>query len=465
MTQPKLLSKTPMLAVVALGLPLVAATVFQFGFNLTEVWVFGSVGDQGASLAGAAASDIVTGIFALLANGIGNAAVAHISQAHGASDQASVRRYARQAIAAGVLLSLLAVVVGLLAAPVGALVMAEGETRALGTEFLRIMAIGSFGTIFLALAIAVLRSLGDSVRPLIVVAVMSIATLLLEAIFVLGLFGVEPHSIVAAAWITVGLRAVAGLALVWMIARRVSLRPKRGERFINLAALRELFRLGATSALQQSMRLIGFLVLLGIVSSRFATGEDGPNSAYTAINVWIKLDLPTLMMAFAWGGGVAPVVGMALGAGKPAYARRAAWSGVMAVIVTALVTMTTMLLFAESLAAIFLPDDPLAVRYTREIFMYAAPVYAFVTTGIVVANAYNGAGDMKTPLYWDAAIMLIVQTGLVFVLAVPTGLGIAGIGIALVVSGILQGVVPTLLLRGAKWHRVAHPADPPSTEA
>jgi len=449
--EPTLLSRSPLLALGLLGAPLALAAVFQFAFNLTEVWIFGQIGDGGASLAGAAASDVVTGIFALLANGLGNAAVAQIAFYHGAGDRVREERHARQALVIGLALSLGAVVVGLLADPIGSVVMAEGEPRVQGTAFLRIMALGGFGTIFIAIGIAVLRARGDSVRPLIVVAVMSVATIGLEAVFVLGLFGVDPGGVVAAAWITVILRGLAAVALVALIARQISLRPPEGEGFIHRAALRGQLHLGLTSAVQQSVRLVGFLILLGIVSARF--GGDEGNSAYTAINVWIKLDLPTIILAFAWGGGTAPIVGMALGSGRPHYARRAAWSGVIYGGGTALVTMTIMLLASAALAGAFVPDDPDAVAAVATLYDYAAPAYVFFAVGIVIAMAYNGAGDMRTPLIWDTAIILVVQTSLAWVLADPEGSGLDGLGLAILGSGILQGLVPVWLLRNAHWHR------------
>lgn len=447
----RLLGLTPFGAVFALGMPLAVAAVLQLTFNLAEVWIFGQIGDGGASLAGAAASDIITGIFALLANGLGNAAVARISWCHGAGDLDGVRRHTRQALVVGVLLSLACAVVGVLAEPVGALVMAEGATREAGTAFLRIMALGGFGTIFIAIAIAILRASGDSVRPLALVAAMAIGTLVLEAVFVLGLFGVEPAGVEAAAWITVILRGLVAITAVVLVARRTSLRPPPGERFIAVSALREQLRLGATSAAQQSARLVGFLILLAIVSSRF--GDPETNPAYTAINVWVKLDLPTILLAFAWGGGVAPIVGMALGAGRPDYGRRAAWAGVRCVVATALLTMTTMLLFAGPLASAFIPDDAVAVTLTADLYAWAAPVYAFMATGIVISMAYNGAGDMRTPLIWDAIVLLGVQSCVALALAWPDGLGIVGVGVAIALSGLLQGVIPAWLLRKAPWHR------------
>lgn len=452
---PPLLRGSPMRAVALVGYPLALAAIFQFSFNLIEVWIFGQVGDGGASLAGAAASDIVTGIFALLANGLGNAAVAEIAFAHGAGDELAVRRHTRQVLAIGVVLSLLSVVVGLLAGPIGEVVMAEGETRVQGTAFLRIMALGGFGTIFVAIGIAVLRARGQTGGPLGVVAVMSILTIGLEAVFVLGLWDVPKGGVVAAGVITVVLRGIGGGVLVWLIARGIPLRPPPGERFVNGAALRKQLRLGLSSAAQQSLRLVGFLVILAIVADRYATATGNPT--YTAVNVWIKLDLPTIILAYAWGGGTAPIVGMALGAGRRGFAGRAAWSGVLFAVLTSLVTMTTMLIFAGALAAAFIPDDPAAVAATAAIYAYAAPAYAFLVTGIVIAMAFNGAGNMRAPLIWDAAIFIAFQSVFAFALARPGAdtTDVLGLGVVIFATGALQGVIPALVLRLARWHRGA----------
>lgn len=445
--RPALLQRTPLLAVSSLGLPLVLAATCQFIFNLTEVWVFGQLGDRGASLAGAAASDVVTGIFAVLAHGLGNAAVAHISFCKGARDELGVRRHARQALALGAVLSIACAVVGLLASVVGGAIIPEGPARTAGVAFLRVMALGGFGTIYVAFSVSILRALGDSMRPLMVVAAMSIGTLVLEMVFLLGWFGIEPKGVVAAAWITVLMRGLAAAGGIYVIHRHISLRTPRGERFIDWSTLRVQLKLGMTGALQQVVRLLGLLILLGVAAVQFGPAE------YTAVNIWIKLDLPTLLMSIAWGGAVAPVVGMSLGAKRLAFARKAAWSGVMLGVLSALVTAGIVMNLSDEIVTALVPDVPTAVGFTHNIVVFAAPAYVFLTMGIVISGAYNGAGNMVTPLVWDVMTILVTQSLVAVVLARPTFLGITGIGVAVLISRFLQGAVAAAFLVRARWHR------------
>ncbi|MFO0746151.1 MAG: MATE family efflux transporter [Myxococcota bacterium] len=452
-----LLSRPPMRAVFRLGLPLALASFFQAGFNLTEVWVFGQVGDGGASRSGAAVSDMLTAIFALLASGLGNAAVAQISTATGARDEDTASAAARAAIFVGIVLSVLSAVVGVLATPIGDAFM-QTASRPPGIAFLRIMALGGFGTVFMVVSVGILRARGDSVRPLVLIACVSIATLVLESVFVLGLFGVEPSGIVPAAWITVILRGLTGAWGVWMVSRKLSLRAPKGERFVDKAILREQIRLGLLSAVQQSVRVLGMLAMVALATLRL--GEDASKDVFAAMAMWSKVDIPMIMLAFAWGGGTSPIVGMALGAGRPDHARRAAWAGARIAGMAALVNTALVLLLAPMLIQAFAPGETGVISTTTALLDHVAPFYPAMAIGIAVAFAFNGAGDMVRPLLADTIVLVIIQSTLAYILGSPDVMGVTGFFVALSISGVLQGIVPSFLLWRARFfaHTHAHPS-------
>jgi Na+-driven multidrug efflux pump len=445
-----LLARPPARAVLALGLPLAAASLFQAGFNLSEVWIFGQVGDGGASLSGAAISDLLTAIFALLAHGMANAAVAQVSRATGARDEARAGAAARAVLAVGLALSLGSALVGLLADPLGAVFMAPAA-RAPGTAFLRIMALGGFGTVFMVIAIGVLRGRGEARGPLILVAVVSLATLGLEAVFLLGLFGLERHGLAAAAWITVLLRAITALAGVALMARSLPLRPAVGTPWLDRGVLREQLALGLLSALQQSVRVLGMLALVGL-SMALLSPEEG-DLAFRALTLWTKVDIPMIMLALALGGSAAPVVGAHLGAGQPARAGLAAAAGLRYAFLGGALNFALVLAFGPALLAAFVPDAPPVREAAWALLLHIAPCYPFMAAGIACGAALNGAGDMRRPLAFDAFTLLGVQAGLAAALMASGGVG--GLHVALAVSGVLQGLIPmrVLALARAAWQR------------
>jgi|GEM_PF-1375486 len=444
-----LMSLSPARAVFKLGLPLAFASLFQAGFNLTEVWVFGHAGDGGASLKGAAVSDMLTAIFALLASGLGNAAVTQISQATGAGDEERARQAARAAIFVGLILSLGSALVGILAGPLGAAFM-HPSAREPGTAFLRIMALGGFGTVYMVVVIGILRARGDSIRPLALVACVSIATLVLETAFIFRWFGDDvPGGLVPCAWVTVILRALTSAWGLWMVNRTLPLKPDAGKRFVNNVVLREQLRMGLLSALQQAVRVLGMLGLVALSFVRLK--EEQAKDLFTALTVWSKIDIPMIMIAFAWGGATAPIVGMELGARRPEMARRAAWAGARVAAIGALVNTAVVFIFGEALVKAFLPGDPSAVADTVNLLYHIAPVYPLMAAGMAIAFAFNGTGDMLRPLIWDFVLLIVVQGSVAFILGGPEMLGVDGFFLALTISGVLQGIVPAWLLRRRKW--------------
>jgi Na+-driven multidrug efflux pump len=446
-----LLTRSPGRAVLALGVPLAFGSLFQAAFNLTEVWVFGQTGDGGASLAGAAASDLLTAVFALIAHGMSNAAVAQISRATGARDEARAGAAARAVLAVGLVLSLGSAVVGLCATPLGEVFMSP-EARGPGTTFLRIMALGGFGTVFMVISIGVLRARGDATGPLILVAGVSAATLVLEAAFILGWWGLPPSGLAAAGWVTVILRGLTAAAGVGLIARQLQLKAPRGEPWVDRAVLREQLELGLLSALQQAVRVLGMLALVGLATALLtpARGEV----AFRVLMLWTKVDIPMILMAMALGGGASPVVGALLGAGDRRRAGHAARAGALVAVAGGLLNLTLVAVFGADLVAAFVPDAPEVRDATLTLLWHVAPCYPLMALGMACGAVLNGAGDMRRPLAWDAALLLGVQAGLAALLLAATG-DAGGLNLALAASGVLQGVVPGLVLARSvrRWQR------------
>jgi Na+-driven multidrug efflux pump len=459
---PGMLARPPARAVLALGLPLALASLFQAGFNLTEVWVFGRIGDGGASVAGAAVSDLLTSVFALLAHGMANAAVAQVSRATGARDEALAGAASRAVLAVGLVLSLGSAVVGLLATPLGEIFMSPAA-RAPGTAFLRVMALGGFGTVFMVIAIGVLRARGEARGPLALVAVVSVATLGLEAIFLLGAFGLERRGLEAAAWITVILRGLTALAGISLMSGRSSGAAPGGSGRLQLktsrepsgapaawldrSVLREQLQLGLLSALQQSVRVLGLLALVALAMALLPS-EEG-ELAFRALTLWTKVDIPMIMLALALGGAAGPVVGALLGAREPARAGIAAAAGLRYAFIGGIINLGLVLAFGEALLAAFVPDAPAVREAAWTLLLHVAPTYPFMAAGIACGAALNGAGDMRQPLFWDLGLLLFLQAGLAAVL-LPTLGGRDGLHLTLSLSGVLQGLIPALLLSRAR---------------
>jgi Na+-driven multidrug efflux pump len=146
----------------------------------------------------------------------------------------------------------------------------------------------------------------------------------------------------------------------------------------------------------------------------------------------------------------ATMVGQALGARKPERAERAVWiAGFYNMCFLGVVGLLFVLL-AEPITRIFTVDAavvPNAVDALRII----ALGFLFYAYGMVVAAAFNGAGDTLTPTILNVLIFWMWEIPLAYVLAKVLGFGPRGVYVAVSVAFSTLAVVSAVLFRRGRW--------------
>jgi Na+-driven multidrug efflux pump len=77
--------------------------------------------------------------------------------------------------------------------------------------------------------------------------------------------------------------------------------------------------------------------------------------------------------------------------------------------------------------------------------------YIFYAWGMVMGQAFNGAGDTKTPTWLNLLCFWAFQIPLAWLLAFRMGLGVNGIFIAIPVAQSALAVAGVLMFRRGKW--------------
>jgi Na+-driven multidrug efflux pump len=146
----------------------------------------------------------------------------------------------------------------------------------------------------------------------------------------------------------------------------------------------------------------------------------------------------------------ATLVGQSLGARQPERAERAVWrTGFYNMVFLALVAVTFILL-AEPLVGFF-TQDPQVVAIGAECLRLISYGYVFYAWGMVMVQAFNGAGDTATPTYINLCCYWLFQIPLAWVLARSLGLGPRGVFLAITISESLIAVVGMLAFRRGSW--------------
>ena len=80
--------------------------------------------------------------------------------------------------------------------------------------------------------------------------------------------------------------------------------------------------------------------------------------------------------------------------------------------------------------------------------------YVFYGVGMVLTNAFNGAGDSMTPLVIGLICFWAFQIPLAWTLAIRLGFGPKGVFIAIVITESCITIVSYILFQRGKWKRV-----------
>jgi Na+-driven multidrug efflux pump len=106
--------------------------------------------------------------------------------------------------------------------------------------------------------------------------------------------------------------------------------------------------------------------------------------------------------------------------------------------------------FAGPLVRIF-SSDPGVVSMASTTLRTISYGYVFYAWGMVIAQAFNGAGDTGTPTMLNLLCFWVLQIPLAWLLAFRMGLGPNGIFIAIAIAQSALAVAGVLMFRRGKW--------------
>jgi len=247
--------------------------------------------------------------------GLGSGASVLIGQAWGAKNFEKVRTIAGSALGVGLVgATLIAVLGGLFAGHLMAALGAPADILEGATAYARIMLISMPLLFMFILATSMLRGVGDTVTPLLTLAISGAVGLAVTPALIAGWFGLPRLGVASAAVASTCGLVVAMSWMCWRLRRTnhplapnaAMIRAMRP----NWAILRPVLRIGLPTALQMVVMSLTEMVLLGMVT-RF--GSDAV-AAYGAVNqVLAYVQFPAMSIAMA-----ASVLGaQAIGAGRP----------------------------------------------------------------------------------------------------------------------------------------------------
>jgi Na+-driven multidrug efflux pump len=212
---------------------------------------------------------------------------------------------------------------------------------------------------------------------------------------------------------------------------------------LEAAVMLRMIRLSASGTLQTIIGTASWIGLIRILS----TFGSGVLAGYT---IGIRVIIFALLPSWGLSNAGATMVGQALGAKKPERAERAVWiAGFYNMCFLGVVGLVFVLL-ARPIANIF-TTDPAVVPNAIDTLRIIALGFLFYAYGMVLAAAFNGAGDTMTPTLLNVVVFWLFEIPLAFVLAETLGFGPRGVYLAVTTAFSVLALLSAVLFRRGNW--------------
>ena len=436
------LTSGPLAPVVfVLAVPMALEMVGESIFAVVDALFISRLGAQ--SLASAGITETALDLVYAIAIGFSFAVTALVSRRYGEGDRRGAARAGVQAIGLGIAVSLALGIVGMIFAPrVLALMGADAATVAVGTTHARVMYAGMATIILLFLNNAILRGAGDAQAAMRALWLSNGINIVLDPCLIFGLGPFPELGLPGAAVATTIGRGTGVLYQFWVLARGSRIRIRREDIRTQWAVMRNLCRVSVGGIGQMLADMLPWILLIRIIAS-FGT------MAVAGWVIAIRVALFVILPCWGLSNAASTLVGQNLGAGKPDRAERAVWiTGGWNMAFMALVT-GVFVVFAPDIAALF-TDEPEVLRTAATALRVVSYGYVFYALGMVTRQAFNGAGDTRTPTWIDLVCFWLFEIPLAWLLS-RTALGVDGVFWAVAIAYSLSAVVSTLVFRRGGW--------------
>ena len=432
------LTRGPITATMLLfALPMMLGNLLQQCYNVADTLIVGRF--LGASALAAVGSSYTLMTFLtsiLLGLCMGSGAV--FSICHGAGDKDRLQRsLAASFLLIGGVTLVLNLAVFLLLDPILTLLQVPLDTRPLMREYLWVIFWGIAATFLYNYFASLLRAVGNSLVPLLFLAVCALLNIALDLVFVL----VFHWGVAGAAGATVLSQYVSGLGIglyTWVCCPQF--RPDRSSFRIRMEQLREIAQFSFLTSLQQSVMNFGILMVQGLINS-FGT------TVMAAFAAAVKIDSFAYMPVQDFGNAFSTFVAQNYGARKAGRIRSGIRSSVAAALLFCVVISAAVCLFARPLMLLFVQPEEveilaIGVQYLRvEGAFYCGIGCLFLLYGLYRAVGRPGMSLVLTVISLGTRVLLA------YTLSAIPAVGVLGIWWSVPIGWLLADLAGFLYYR------------------
>lgn len=438
------------LSVVLLAIPMMLEMMMESVFALVDLYFVGHLENSSFAVQTVGLTESMLTIIYSLAIGISMAATAVVARRIGEKNPEAAARAGVQAILVAFVLNTALSIAGVYFAEDLLLILgASPEAAAHGKTFTQIMMGSSIIIMLLFLINGIFRGAGSAAIAMKSLWIANLANIILCPILINGFGPVPAFGLTGAAIATTIGRSLGVVYQAYHLFNGKNLlRFHLSHFFPDMPQITAIVKIASPAVLQFVIASCSWIFLAQLVA---VTGGDEGSAGYqTAIRLMMFFLLP------AWGlsNAAATLVGQNLGAKQPDRAQESVLKTAKYNAIYMGLVMLISLLGAEIFAKFF-SNDPAVQSVAVTAIRIVSAGYVFYGIGMVMINAFNGAGDTWTPTKVNLFGFWLFQIPLAYLMAKYFKMGPIGVFAAIPIAETAITLASFYLFKRGKWKTIS----------
>ena len=433
-------------AVFMLSIPMILEMMMESIFAIVDIAYVSRVSVNAVATIGLTES-VITLVYAI-AIGLSMAATAVVARRVGEKDLKGARQAAMQAILLGIAVAVSIGVVGFLySKEILALMGGEPDLIAEGYGYTKLLIGGNITIVLLFLINAIFRGAGDASVAMWTLVLSNGLNIILDPIFIFGWGPIPEFGVMGAAIATNigrGTAVIFQLGILFFGWSRIKLAVS--DIVLRTGVMLNLIKVSLGGIAQFLIGTSSWVFLMRLMS------EFG-SEVLAGYTIAIRVMMFTFMPAWGMSNAAATLVGQNLGAKQPERAEKSVWITGKYNAYFMLAVSLIYLFFAPEIIGLFTTVTSVVENGALCLQVVAAG-YIFYAYGMVVSQAFNGAGDTKTPTKINLIAFWAFQLPFAYLAAITFELGALGVFLAITLAEVMLSVIAIIWFRKGYWKKV-----------
>lgn len=423
-------------SLMSLAIPIMATSLIQMAYNLTDMIWIGRLGSSPVAAVGAAS--IYVNLSSAISGITRTGGQVKLAQSIGKKDIKSAITYAQVAIQLGVVLTIIysTIMITFVTPLINFYKLNGSDVIQMAEDYLIIISFGLIFNIFNQIITGLITASGNSKTPFAITCTGLVMNIILDPVLIFGLGFIPAMGVKGAAFATVFSQSIVAILFVIYLSKDqlIFSHMKMLEK-PDVEVIKKIFKIGIPAGAQRTI----FTAISMVLARLIANFGD---AAIAVQKVGIQVEAISWMTADGFSVAVNSFIAQNYGAGNLKRTIQGYKTSMIAISIWGIFSTLLLVLCAEPIFKVFI-NEPEVLQQGIDYLVILGYSQFFMCIEIVTAGAFTGFSRSLPPTI-VSGIFTAGRIPLAILLA-TTALGVNGVWWSITISSMFKGVITTIL--------------------